>query len=33
VSFQPSYMWENTNGIKDVRYLMFGVIFKMPSRN
>ena len=33
VSFQPSYMWENTNGIKDVRYLMFGLIFKMPSRN
>src|ERR1700752_2252390 len=23
VSFQPSYMWESTNGIKDVRYLMF----------
>jgi len=33
VSFQPSYMWENTNGIKDVRYLMFGLIFKLPSRN
>src|SRR3984957_12474336 len=32
VSFQPSYMWENTNGIKDVRYLMFGLIFRMPSR-
>ena len=32
VSFQPSYMLENTNGIKDVRYLMFGLIFKMPSR-
>jgi hypothetical protein len=31
VSFQPSYMWENTNGIKDVRYLMFGLIFRMPS--
>jgi hypothetical protein len=32
VSFQPSYMWENTNGIKDVRYLMFGLIFKLPSK-
>jgi Protein of unknown function (DUF2490) len=32
VSFQPSYMWESTNGIKDVRYLMFGLIFRMPSR-
>ena len=32
VSFQPSYMWENTNGIKDVRYLMFGLLFRMPSR-
>jgi hypothetical protein len=32
VSFQPSYMWENTNGIKDLRYLMFGLIFRMPSR-
>ena len=32
VSFQPSYMWENTNGIKDLRYLMFGLIFRMPSK-
>ena len=32
VSFQPSYMWESTNGIKDLRYLMFGLIFRMPSR-
>ena len=32
VSFQPSYMWESTNGNKDLRYLMFGLIFRMPSR-
>ena len=32
VSFQPSYMWESTHGIKDLHYLMFGLIFKMPSR-
>jgi hypothetical protein len=31
VSFQPSYMWESTNGIKDLHYLMFGLIFKTPS--
>ena len=28
VSFQPSYMWEGTNGIKDLHYLMFGLIFR-----
>jgi hypothetical protein len=27
VSFQPSYMWESTRGIKDINYLMFGLIF------
>ena len=27
VSFQPSYMWEGTNGIKDLNYIMFGLIF------
>jgi hypothetical protein len=27
VSFQPSYMWEGTQGIKDLHYLMFGLIF------
>ena len=32
VSFQPSYMWERTNGIKDLHYLMFGLIFKKPWR-
>ena len=31
VSFQPSYMWESTNGTKDLRYLMFGLIFRTPS--
>jgi hypothetical protein len=31
VSFQPSYMWENTHGIKDLHYLMFGLIFRTPS--
>jgi hypothetical protein len=31
VSFQPSYMWESTNGIKDVHYLMFGLIFRTKS--
>ncbi len=28
VSFQPSYMWEGTQGIKDVHYLMFALIFR-----
>ncbi len=28
VSFQPSYMWEGTRGIKDMHYLMFGLIFR-----
>jgi len=28
VSFQPSYMWEGTQGIKDLHYLMFAVIFR-----
>jgi adenylate cyclase len=27
VSFQPSYMWEGTEGIKDLNYIMFGLIF------
>src|ERR1700719_3890331 len=27
VSFQPSYMWEGTQGIKDLNYIMFGLIF------
>jgi Protein of unknown function (DUF2490) len=31
VSFQPSYMWEGTQGIKDVKYLMFGLIFRTGS--
>ena len=31
VSFQPSYMWEGTNGIKDLNYLMFGLIFRTSS--
>ena len=31
VSFQPSYMWEGANGIKDLRYLMLGLIFRTPS--
>src|ERR1043166_2828081 len=31
VSFQPSYMWESTNGIKDLHYLMFGLILRTPS--
>jgi hypothetical protein len=31
VSFQPSYMWEGTNGIKDLKYVMFGLIFRTPS--
>jgi hypothetical protein len=26
VSFQPSYMWESTEGTKDVHYLLFGLI-------
>ena len=32
VSFQPSYMWEGTHGIRNINYLMFGLIFRMPSR-
>jgi hypothetical protein len=32
VSFQPSYMWESTRGIKDVHYLMFGLIFRTSSK-
>jgi hypothetical protein len=31
VSFQPSYMWEGTKGIKDLNYLMFGLIFRTSS--
>ena len=31
VSFQPSYMWEGSNGTKDMRYLMFGLIFRTKS--
>jgi Protein of unknown function (DUF2490) len=32
VSFQPSYMWEGTQGIKDMHYVMFGLIFNTKSR-
>jgi hypothetical protein len=28
VWFQPSYMWEGTQGIKDMNYLMFGLILR-----
>ena len=31
VSFQPSYMWEGSNGTKDLNYVMFGLIFRTPS--
>jgi len=31
VSFQPSYMWEGTNGSKDLHYLMFALILRTPS--
>jgi hypothetical protein len=31
VSFQPSYLWEGTNGTKDLHYLMFGLIYRTPS--
>jgi Protein of unknown function (DUF2490) len=31
LSFQPSYMWEGTNGIKDMHYVMFGLIFRTKS--
>jgi hypothetical protein len=30
VSFQPAYMWEGTKGIKDLNYLMLGLIFRTP---
>ena len=26
VSFQPSYLWEKSDGLKDVNYLMLGLI-------
>ena len=32
VAFQPSYMWEGTSGIKDLNYIMFGLIFRTNSR-
>jgi hypothetical protein len=32
VWFQPSYMWEGTKGIQDLRYLMFGLILRTSSR-
>ena len=32
VWFQPSYMWEATKGIQDLRYLMFGLIFRTSPR-
>jgi hypothetical protein len=32
VSFQPSYMWEGTQGIKDLNYLMFGLIFNVKPK-
>ena len=31
MSFQPSYMWEGTRGIKDLNYVMFGLIFRASS--
>jgi hypothetical protein len=31
VSLQPSYMWEDTRGIKELHYLMFGLIYRTPS--
>ena len=33
VSFQPAYMWEGGNGIKDLHYLMLGLIFRTSSRS
>jgi hypothetical protein len=33
VSFQPAYMWEGTNGIKDLHYLMFGLIIRPTFRS
>jgi hypothetical protein len=33
VSFQPAYMWEGSNGIKDLNYLMLGLIFRTSSRS
>jgi len=32
VSFQPSYMFESTQGIQDLHYVMFGLIFSMKSK-
>jgi hypothetical protein len=26
VSFQPSYLWEKSDGLKDINYLLFGLI-------
>ena len=33
VSFQPAYMWEGTNGIEDLHYLMLGLIFRTSPRS
>ena len=33
VAFQPSYMWEGTNGVKDLNYLMLGLIFRTSPRS
>jgi len=32
MSFQPSYMWEGTQGIQDLHYIMFGLILRTGSR-
>ena len=26
VSFEPSYLWERSDGLKDINYLLFGLI-------
>jgi hypothetical protein len=32
VSFQPSYMWESSDGSKTVHYLLFGLILSMKPK-
>jgi hypothetical protein len=33
VWLQPSYMWEASDGIKDIHYLLFGLVIRLPSQS
>jgi hypothetical protein len=32
LSFQPSYIWDSSRGLKNINYLLFGLIFSTRSR-